>query len=163
MVILRPFNTYGPRQSARAVIPTIITQIAQNQTRLRLGSLSPTRDFTFVDDTVGAFSAALSAQGCLGEVINVGSGFEISIRETANLIAKLMNIEVALEEDVTRVRPEGSEVERLWADNLKARNMLGWTPKFVGSEGLEIGIRKTLEWFSQPANLAKYKWDRYNT
>ena len=96
-------------------------------------------------------------------MINVGSGFEISIRETANLIAKLMNIEVALEEDVTRVRPEGSEVERLWADNLKARNMLGWTPKFVGSEGLEIGIRKTLEWFSQPANLAKYKWDRYNT
>ena len=163
VVILRPFNTYGPRQSARAVIPTIITQIAQNQTRLRLGSLSPTRDFTFVDDTVGAFSAALSAQGCLGEVINVGSGFEISIRETANLIAKLMNIEVALEEDVTRVRPEGSEVERLWADNMKARNMLGWTPKFVGSEGLEIGIRKTLEWFSQPANLAKYKWDRYNT
>lgn len=162
VTVLRPFNTYGPRQSARAVIPTIVTQIANGERRLKLGSISPTRDFSFVADTVSGFIAALETKQCDGEVINLGSNFEISIRETIELIAGLMGAEVDVGVDKDRVRPQASEVERLWADNSKARRLLGWSPEYAGVDGLKRGLSATIEWFTDPRNLESYKHDRYN-
>ncbi|HAT39103.1 MAG TPA: NAD-dependent dehydratase, partial [Polynucleobacter sp.] len=126
VVIVRPFNTYGPRQSARAVIPTIITQIASGMRRIKLGAVSPTRDFNYVLDTVAGFIAVLTSDGGLGEVVNLGSNFEISIGETVQLISDVMNIEIDIIADEVRLRPENSEVERLWADNSKAKRLFGW-------------------------------------
>ena len=159
--ILRPFNTYGPRQSARAVIPTIISQLA-NKSKVKLGSLSPTRDFSFVQDTANGFLAAAQSDAIVGQSINLGSGFEISIKETAETIAKLMNTKLELVDDEQRVRPENSEVERLHASIEKAKTLLGWQPELKGLAGFETGLKKTIEWFSNPKNLSRYKADRYN-
>ena len=160
--IVRPFNTYGPRQSARAVIPTVITQIANGHGTIKLGSLRPTRDFNYVADTVNGFIAAAESEKSLGETINLGSNFEISIGDTVTMIAELMNREISIETEEERTRPENSEVERLWADNSKAKELLDWTPEFPGIEGLNVGLTKTIEWFSESDNLRSYKPNIYN-
>ena len=162
VVIARPFNTYGPRQSARAVIPTIISQIASGMRQIRLGAVTPTRDFNFVADTVAAFIATLETDAGVGEVINFGSNFEVSIEDTARLIAEVMSVEIDIVTDEDRLRPANSEVERLWADNTKARELLGWTPAYAGRDGLRRGLAETTAWFCYPKNLAGYKADRYN-
>lgn len=160
--VVRPFNTYGPRQSARAVIPTIITQIAAGKTELKLGALHPTRDFNYVQDTVSGFIAALNSDQSIGEVINVGSNYEISIGETAALIAEVMGRTVHIYTDDVRLRPANSEVERLWADNQKAKQLLGWQPAYAGREGFKRGLQETIAWFTHPDNLKHYKADIYN-
>jgi len=162
VTVIRPFNTYGPRQSARAVIPTIITQIATGKTTIRLGATEPTRDFNFVTDTVAGFIAALGTDRGVGEVINLGSNFEISIGDTAATIAEVMDTRVTIETDSRRLRPAGSEVERLWASNEKASRLLGWSPQYGGREGFKRGLRETVAWFRDPANLASYKPEIYN-
>jgi len=162
VVIARPFNTYGPRQSARAVIPTIITQIASGQHQIKLGAVSPTRDFNYVADTVAGFIAALESDRGIGEVINFGSNFEISIGETAQAIAEAMDCTIEIITDEQRLRPEKSEVERLWASNTKARELLGWQPQYAGLKGFKRGIEETVAWFSEPSNLAAYKANIYN-
>ena len=159
---IRPFNTYGPRQSARAVIPTIITQIANGKRVLKLGAIHPTRDFNYVSDTVQGFIAVAESDNSVGEVINVGSNFEVSIGDTVCMIAEVMGAEVEIETDEVRLRPEKSEVERLWADNCKARQLLNWTPDYGGLDGLRAGLLQTAEWFSNPENLRNYKSDTYN-
>lgn len=160
--ILRPFNTYGPRQSARAVIPTIITQIVSGRRQIKLGALSPTRDFSFVADTVNGFIAALESERSIGEVINVGSGFEISIEQTARLISDVMSADVSIVADTERLRPERSEVERLCADTTKAHELMRWAPAYGGVDGFRRGLAETVQWFSDPENLAAYKVDIYN-
>ncbi len=162
VVIARPFNTYGPRQSARAVIPTIITQIASGRRQINLGAVLPTRDFNFVKDTVAAFVAALKSDQGLGEVVNFGSNFEISIGDTAQLVAEVMNVEIEVITDEARLRPEASEVERLWADNAKAKNLFGWQPSYGGRDGFKRGLTETAEWFAQSDNLQDYKANVYN-
>lgn len=162
VITIRPFNTYGPRQSARAVIPTIITQLANGLDVLKLGSIHPTRDFNYVQDTVDGFIAALKAENAFGETINLGSNFEISIGDTVNVIAELMNKSITIETDDKRLRPKDSEVERLWADNKKAADLIHWKPKYGGLEGFKAGLSKTIEWFSKPENLSNYKSDIYN-
>ena len=150
VTIMRPFNTYGPRQSARAVIPTIITQIAGGNRRIKLGALHPTRDFNYVTDTVAGLMAALRTQRAVGEIINLGSNFEISIGETARAIAELMQVEVELCADEQRLRPDKSEVLRLWAANEKAREMLGWRPHYGDGDGFRRGLAETIGWFTNP-------------
>jgi NAD dependent epimerase/dehydratase len=162
VTVIRPFNTYGPRQSARAVIPTIITQIAAGARQIKLGAVHPTRDFNYVQDTVRGFLAVAEADAALGQVVNVGSNYEVSIGDTARLIAKLMGHEVEFVSDEQRLRPAGSEVERLWADNRKALQLAGWAPEYAGLEGLERGLLETIEWFSLPNNLRRYKAGLYN-
>ena len=162
VVIARPFNTYGPRQSARAVIPTIITQIANGKRQIKLGAVSPTRDFNFVQDTVAGFIASMNSDKGLGEVVNFGSNFEISIGDTVKLIAEVMKADIEIITDENRLRPENSEVERLWADNTKAKELFGWQPSYAGREGFNRGLAETAEWFMDPANLARYKSDIYN-
>jgi NAD dependent epimerase/dehydratase len=162
VVIARPFNTYGPRQSARAVIPTIITQIANGKRQIKLGSVSPTRDFNYVQDTVAGFIAALKSDAGLGEVVNFGSNFEISVGDTVSLIAEAMDVQIEIITDEARLRPENSEVERLWADNRKAKEIFNWEPAYGGREGFKRGLMETAEWFRNPANLAGYKSDLYN-
>jgi dTDP-glucose 4,6-dehydratase len=162
VVILRPFNTYGPRQSARAVIPTIITQIANGNKEIRLGSINPTRDFNFISDTVKGFITAMNAEKVVGQVINVGSSFEISIGDVAKTIADIMNTEINIITETQRLRPEKSEVERLFADNNKAKELMGWIPQYAGIDGFKRGITKTVEWFLNPMNLSKYKSNIYN-
>jgi dTDP-glucose 4,6-dehydratase len=161
VAIARPFNTYGPRQSARAIIPTIITQIAAGKRTLRLGSLHPTRDFNFVADTVGGFEAIAQSDRTVGEVINLGSNFEVSMLETAQTIARVMGADVTFELDEQRVRPGRSEVERLWADNSKARELAGWQPGYGGRDGFDRGLAATVEWFTNPEHLKFYKPDQY--
>jgi NAD dependent epimerase/dehydratase len=160
--VVRPFNTYGPRQSARAVIPTIIAQIAAGSRELMLGDISPTRDFNYVRDTVDGFIATLRSEKSIGEVINLGSNYEISIGDLVELIAEIMEAEIEILVDKSRMRPANSEVERLWADNTKARNLLQWEPQFPGHEGLKNGLNITADWFRRPANLQTYKPDVYN-
>ena len=162
VVIARLFNTYGPRQSARAVIPTIITQIASGLHKIKLGAVSPTRDFNNVQDMVAGFIAVLNSDQGQGEVFNFGSNFEISIGDTARLIAEVMNTEIEIITDEARIRPNNSEVERLWADNSKASQLFGWQPSYGGREGFRRGLGETAEWFSQPENLRSYKADTYN-
>ena len=162
VVIARPFNTYGPRQSARAVIPTVITQIANGEKRLKLGATTPTRDFSYVQDTVDAFIATLRSEVGLGDVVNFGSNFEISIGEIVTLIAEKMNVKIEITSDAERIRPVNSEVERLWADNSKAKELFGWSPKFAGRDGLARGLQETINWFTQPENLHRYKSDIHN-
>lgn len=162
VAIARPFNTYGPRQSARAVIPTIISQIAAGTRSIKLGALRPTRDFSYVADTVRGFIASLESDRGVGQVINFGSNFEISIGDTVSQIAEVMGAEIEVVTDEQRLRPELSEVERLWADNTKAKELLGWSPDYAGRKGFRRGLAETVSWFSDPANLQKYKVDRYN-
>lgn len=162
VTILRPFNTYGPRQSARAVIPTIISQIAAGKRLIKLGALHPTRDFSFVEDTVRGFVAAMECEAINGAVINIGSGFEISIGDTARTIAEIMGAHVEIEREAERLRPENSEVERLFASYAKAEQLMGWSPKYGGLSGFKLGLGRTIEWFSNPAHLSRYKVDTYN-
>ena len=162
ITIARPFNTYGPRQSARAVIPTIISQIASGKEKIQLGSLYPTRDFNYVEDTVKGFISILESENTNGEIINIGSGYEISIEDTVFLIASLMNVKVSVDEDASRIRPKLSEVERLLADNTKAKKMLNWAPQYHDKEGFKKGLLKTIEWFNNPNNMKAYKVDGYN-
>ena len=160
--INRPFNTYGPRQSNRAVIPTIITQILNGKKKIKLGSLSPTRDFNYVSDTVSGYTSQLNTNAGIGEIINIGSGFEISIGNTVKMISEILGTEVEISESEERIRPEKSEVERLFSSNHKAKKLLSWSPKYSGIEGFRIGLKKTIDWFSKPDNLAIYNSDRYN-
>lgn len=162
VVVLRPFNTYGPRQSARAVIPTVITQIAKGNRRIRLGAVHPTRDFNFVTDTAAGFMAALRSPAVIGETINLGSNFEISVGDTARTIASVMGAEVEIVTDEQRLRPEKSEVERLLADCEKAKRLLAWNPKYAGLDGFRRGLEETVRWFTDPSHLARYKADLYN-
>jgi NAD dependent epimerase/dehydratase len=162
VVIVRPFNTYGPRQSARAVIPTIITQIASGQRQIRLGALAPTRDFSYVADIVAGFIAAMNSEAGTGEVVNLGSNFEISVGDTARLIAEVMHADIEILTDEVRIRPENSEVERLWAENAKARALFGWQPAYGGRDGFARGLAETAAWFCNAQNLVRYKTDRYN-
>ena len=160
--IIRPFNTYGPRQSARAVIPTIITQIANGIKDIKLGAISPTRDFNYVKDTVDGFISIAEGDKSIGEVINIGSNYEISIGDTARLIAEVMGQEINIITDEERLRPDKSEVERLWCENAKAKNLLGWVPHYAGKEGFKKGLQETIEWFLNKDNLKRYKSDVYN-
>lgn len=162
VTVIRPFNTYGPRQSARAVIPTIISQIASGMRSIKLGALSPTRDFNFVSDTVAGFIAALECDASIGHSINLGSNFEISVENTAKLIAEIMAADVTWVSDEQRLRPANSEVERLWADNSKAFSLMGWRPQYGGLQGLRKGLGETINWFTEPTNLSAYKPDIYN-
>ena len=159
---IRPFNTYGPRQSARAVIPTIITQVASGAHQIKLGAVHPTRDFNYVQDTVRGFVAVAECDAAVGRVVNVGSNYEVSVGDTARLIAELMGRQIEFTSEEQRMRPAGSEVERLWADNTLARELMGWTPEYPGVEGLKRGLRETIEWFGQPNNLRRYKAGLYN-
>ena len=162
VAILRPFNTYGPRQSVRAVIPTIITQIGSGRRQVKLGAVSPTRDFSYVSDTVAGYVAALNSAQSIGEVINIGSNFEISIGDLARAIAETMGSEIEIVTDEGRLRPEKSEVSRLWASNDKARRLLGWQPKYGGLDGFRRGLAETVAWFREPSHLRLYKSDSYS-
>jgi dTDP-glucose 4,6-dehydratase len=157
VTVVRPFNAYGPRQSARAVIPAIITQVVSGQGRVKLGSLHPVRDFTYVSDTVNGMILAAQTDQALGEVIQIGSNFGISIQETAELIAELMEVEIHIDSEEERVRPRSSEVDRLWADCAKAKRLLGWEPEFSGRDGFSRGLRRTIQWFGRAENLVRYK------
>ena len=160
--IIRPFNTFGPRQSARAIIPTVITQIAKGKNRIKVGALDPTRDFNYIKDTVAGFIAAIESEKCLGEVINLGSGSEFSIRETIEIISEVMDTSIEIEQDEERFRPKNSEVERLLACNKKAEKLLGWKPEYSGREGFKKALKETAEWFVKPENLSAYKANIYN-
>jgi nucleoside-diphosphate-sugar epimerase len=157
-VTLRPFNAYGPRQSARAVIPTIITQLLAGKRRIRLGSLSPTRDFNYVADTCAGFLALATCDTAVGRTVNIGSDSEISIGDTAKLIARTIGTEIEIESDEQRLRPANSEVERLHCDNSLIRELTGFVPQ----TGIEQGLAKTIDWFRRPENLARYDADVYN-
>ena len=158
VTVARPFNTYGPRQSARAVIPTIITQIANGITEIKLGDVSPTRDFNYVEDTCRGLIAIMENESTIGETINIGSNFEISIGDTLKIIKKLMLSDVRFVSDEQRIRPEKSEVFRLWCDNSKIKKMTGFEPKF----DIESGLKLTIDWLTMPENLRKYKSNIYN-
>lgn len=158
ITIVRPFNTYGPRQSARAVIPTIITQIAAGIKEIKLGDLSPTRDFNYVEDTCRGFIELARCDKAVGDTVNIGSNFEISVKDTLNLIKDIMNSEVVFVTDEQRIRPENSEVFRLWCDNTRIKELTGFEPKY----SIRAGLEKTVEWFIKPENLAKYKPGLYN-
>jgi NAD dependent epimerase/dehydratase len=160
--IVRPFNTFGPRQSARAIIPTIITQVAKGHREIKLGALHPTRDFSYVQDTVRGFVAVAESQRSIGEVINLGSNFEISMQDTARLIADMMQADVTFVQDAERLRPTKSEVERLWADNSKAKQLLNWQPEYGGLSGFQRGLAETIRWMSEPTWLKQYKSEIYN-
>jgi NAD dependent epimerase/dehydratase len=162
VVTIRPFNTYGPRQSARAVIPTIITQIASGAQQINLGSITPTRDFSYVDDTVAGFIKALTSESGIGETINIGSNFEISIGETVELIAECMHSKVEIKINSERSRPINSEVDRLWADTSKASKLFDWQPTYGGRDGFKRGLAQTIQWFSNENNLRQYKSGSYN-
>lgn len=158
LTIARPFNTYGPRQSARAVIPTIISQIAAGKKQIKLGDVTPTRDFNYVLDTCKGFIALAENEKAIGETVNIGSNFEISVGDTLNLIKKLMNSDVEFITDEQRIRPGKSEVFRLWCDNTKINELTGFQPGY----SIEEGLKATIEWFIKPENLAKYKANIYN-
>lgn len=159
---IRPFNTYGPRQSARAVIPTIITQIANGSREIKLGALTPTRDFNYFMDIVRGFEAVAASDACVGEVVNVGSGFEVSIGDTAQAIAEVMNADIEIICDEQRLRPEKSEVNRLFAGNAKAKELCGLGAAYGGLDGFKKGLKLTAEWFTDPENLRRYKSGIYN-
>jgi len=162
IAIIRPFNTYGPRQSARAVIPAIITQIASGRKTIKLGSVHPTRDFNYVKDIVRGFIAMVKSDYSIGEVINIGSNFEVAIADTVRFIDEIMGTETEIEIDGARIRPEKSEVDRLFADNTKAKKLSGWEPEYGGIKGFKKGLKETVDWFVDPRNLEKYKTDIYN-
>ena len=158
VVIVRPFNTYGPRQSARAIIPTIITQIANGATEIKLGDLTPTRDYNFVKDTCRGFIQLADCDEAIGQEVNVCSNYEISMRDTLNLIADIMGKDVKFVEDTQRLRPKNSEVFRLWGDNTKIKGLTGFEPEYDIRRGLE----ETIKWFTCEENLKKYKSNIYN-
>ncbi|MCP3872944.1 MAG: NAD-dependent epimerase/dehydratase family protein [Desulfobacteraceae bacterium] len=159
---IRPFNTYGPRQSLRAVIPTIISQIAKGNKQIKLGAVSPTRDFNFVDDITDAFIKIAESDNTAGKTYNAGSNFEISIGDTAELIAQIMNEKIEIISDEIRLRPEKSEVNRLWADNTKLIIQTDWNPKYAGINGFKKGLEQCVKWYTDPNNLSIFKTDIYN-
>lgn len=158
LTIARPFNTYGPRQSARAVIPTIISQIASGAKQIKLGDVSPTRDFNYVADTCRGFIELATCEDAVGSTVNIGSNYEISVGDTLNLIKTIMSSDVEFITEQQRIRPEKSEVFRLWCDNRKIEALTGFKPEY----SIEDGLRATVEWFVKPENLAKYKTNIYN-
>lgn len=158
VVLARPFNTYGPRQSARAIIPTIITQIASGRREIKVGDLTPTRDFNYVADTAAGFIALAKAEGVEGREINIATGTEVTMQQTLETIADLMGADVTWVTDPERIRPSASEVRRLCGDSTLMRQLTGWAPAHT----LREGLAKTIEWFTDPANLALYKPDIYN-
>jgi NAD dependent epimerase/dehydratase len=158
LVIARPFNTYGPRQSARAIIPTIISQMAKGKKQISIGDLNPTRDLNYVKDTCLGFIALATAKNINGEIINIGSNYEVSMIDLFNLIKELMNVDSVPYIDNSRIRPSKSEVTRLWCDNSKIKALTGFVPEF----SLRTGLEKTIKWFVDPENLKKYKTDIYN-
>ncbi|WP_064693906.1 NAD-dependent 4,6-dehydratase LegB [Rhizobium aegyptiacum] len=158
VTIARPFNTFGPRQSARAVIPTVISQLLTGRTTLRLGALSPTRDFNFVQDTCDGFLALAACDEAVGQTVNIGSGSEISIGDTVRLIADIIGVSVEIECDEQRLRPANSEVERLCCDNSLIKSLTGFSPRY----SLRDGLKATIDWLRQPQNLARYKADIFN-
>jgi NAD dependent epimerase/dehydratase len=158
LTIARPFNTYGPRQSARAVIPTIISQIAAGEKQIKLGDVTPTRDFSYVEDTCRGFLALAECEAAIGKAVNIGSSFEISVGDSLELIKELMSSDVEFVTDEDRIRPGSSEVFRLWADTTLMTELTGFKPQVC----LRAGLSKTIEWFSNPDNLSKYKPEKYN-
>ena len=159
VTILRPFNTYGPRQSNRAVIPQIITQIARGKNQIKLGALTPTRDFNFVADTCKAFLAVARSKNTVGEIINSASNFEISIEKTALLISELMNHSIEILSEEKRKRPLNSEVNRLFGSNKKILSLTDWNLEYGGIEGFKKGLKITIDWFTNSNNLSLYKSD----
>ena len=160
VVTLRPFNTYGPRQSNRAVIPTIISQALKNNI-IKIGNTDPTRDFNFIKDTVASFKAALLSNKGAGDLFNIGSNFEVSIADTAELISNLMGTDIELQHEERRIRPEKSEVKRLFASNKKFIDQFNYIPLYSGVDGFTKGLQETIKWFSDPVNLSKYNTDEY--
>ncbi|MBN2863677.1 MAG: GDP-mannose 4,6-dehydratase [Bacteroidales bacterium] len=158
LTIVRPFNTYGPRQSARAVIPSVITQIASGRTKINTGDLSPTRDFNFVGDICRGFLEIAESEGTIGKEINLASGREESVREVVKIISSIMNREIETETEQVRIRPERSEVFRLVGDNTLAKELAGWVPR----TDLETGLRMTIDWFTKPENINRYKAGIFN-
>jgi len=158
VTIARPFNTYGPRQSARAVIPTIITQIASGKKQIKLGDVTPTRDFNYVTDTCRGFLSLAQSDEAIGQTVNIGSNFEISVGDTLNLIRELMGSDVEFIADEQRLRPSKSEVMRLWCDNTRIRDLTGFEPEYT----VRNGLKATIDWMTRPENLAQYKVDIYN-
>ena len=161
VAVARPFNAYGPRQSARAVIPTIVSQIANDSRKIKLGALHPTRDLTFVGDTARGLIAVHDSPKSVGEVINLGTGFEIAIGDLARLIAEIMGREIEIESEADRLRPAASEVDRLCAAVTKAKGLLDWQPMLRGPDGLRQGLAATVQWFADPANRERYRPGRY--
>ena len=162
VTILRPFNTYGPRQSMRAIIPTVIGQVLSREGVVRVGALAPTRDFSYVTDTALGFVQTLVTEGHSGEVINLGSGFEVSVQGIIDIVCEITGETVDVHIETERLRPENSEVNRLYADNTKASDLLNWSPAYDGLEGLKRGIAATLEWFSAPENMEHSDSSRYH-
>lgn len=158
VVIARPFNTYGPRQSARAVIPTIISQIANGAKEIKLGDVSPTRDFNYVEDTCRGFWELSQSDKVIGKTVNIGSNFEISVKDTLEMIKDIMGSDVQFVTDSERIRPKDSEVFRLWCDNALIKELTGFEPE----NDIRTGLTKTIEWFTKKENLRKYKSDIYN-
>jgi dTDP-glucose 4,6-dehydratase len=161
VVVVRPFNTYGPRQSARAVIPTIISQALTTEEPIKLGSTTPTRDFNYVKDIARAFADVCESDAGIGEVVNFGSNFEISIGQVVEAVGAAIGRNIEVVTDDARIRPADSEVDRLWADNTKAERLFGWSPNYAGLEGFYSGIAETVEWFSDATNRSIYKPDTY--
>ena len=161
VTIIRPFNTFGPRQSARAIIPTIVTQLLKEKI-IRLGNLTPTRDFTYIEDTTNAFISAIKTKKISGEVINIGSKFEISIKDILKIINKDFGYNFDFKIDKKRIRNKSSEVYRLYASNAKAEKILKWSPKYSGLIGFKKALKKTINWFEDPKNLKYYNSDTYN-
>ena len=162
VTILRPFNTFGPRQSARAILPTIISQLLNNKKYIKLGNLLPTRDFTYIDDTVAAFISTIKNNNIYGEVINIGNSFEISIKDILTIMKKNFSFEFEVIIDKNRIRGNNTEVKRLFASNRKAKNLLGWSTKYSGRDGFIKGLDKTISWFKKDNNLKYYNSNIYN-
>jgi NAD dependent epimerase/dehydratase len=160
--ILRPFNTFGPRQSGRAIIPTIISQLLNNKKLIKLGNLFPTRDFTYVDDTVAAFISTIKKNNIYGEVINIGNKFEISIQDILTIMEKNFRFRFKVISDKKRSRGKKTEVDRLFSSNKKAKTLLNWNPKYAGKQGFIKGLDKTISWFKKDNNLKYYNSDIYN-
>lgn len=160
--VLRPFNTYGPRQSARAIIPTIISQISSGKTEIEIGSTTPTRDFTFVKDSAQGFILAAESDSIIGNTYNIGSNFEISVGELVSLLANLSGKKINIKIDTNRIRPANSEVERLFASTELATKHMSWNPQYGGIEGFKKGLLETMNWFQDKNNLSKYKTNIYN-
>ena len=162
VTILRPFNTYGPRQSARAIIPTVLSQVLSKKEKINLGNISTSRDFTYIDDTVNAFVKALNSKNIQGRTINISSNNRIFIKDLLIKIKNITNSKFQIFQDKKRFRPKKSEVEVLVGDNKLAKKYLKWSPKFASSNNFDLGLKKTIDWLKKPENLSKYKFDNYN-
>lgn len=162
IITLRPFNNFGPRQSLRAIIPTIITQVIKNKSMIKLGNVNSTRDFTFVDDTTDAFLLALNNKKCIGQTLNIGNNFEISIKDIFKETLKISNKKIKLIIDKKRLRPKNSEVDRLYSSNLKAKKILNWKPKYNGIKGFKSALKETYRWYLNKENIKFFKTNIYN-